>query len=1136
MLAASPAALAATVSEDSTTPVRTNEDDAIITVNATLSVTCDIENPDNREAIEFDQPDSDVTVNENRTAELTAGDGCGDDAEDLATIRGSGSGDDAAPSSGTIEINGTVNGTIVGETNGTAIFVGDDVGGQTTDDNDTPDDETDDTTTEHLVEVSVGTTGEVNGDVYLGSGGNHTFVNSGTVNGTVAQVGRTSTDYANDGTHNAGDSGVAIEMGDNLNGTDRTTSINNLGTLNGDVRLGGGASHNFQSSGTYTGDITVDQGAGVGETSAVIGNFGTFTGNITVTDGTGGEVTDEDTGAVTLFRTQVQNSSGAIFTGDVTLGNGADHTFTNSGSFIGRVTAGDGDNAFTFTDGTFNILLEDDFLTNGAVIAGGAGDDSFVMTGGQITPLDTSDAEMPLAGTLIDLGTGNDRVELAFGSIFGAETAFDLGDGDDEFAFVASSSTGAFVLSGTVLGGAGTDIFETSGQNADTPFTVDGSIDLVGFESFTAAQNSTIIDLAEGNTLDVWGGTLTVNSGATLTLVTGLAASDEQTEFTDMLGLNGTPTNLFDAQSTDIAGTFTVEQPSFLIGDEGVYTVSDGGLSLFRVQNDGTDVINGAILIDDLIPDDDEETENTSDGTPRVVLEGGSSLGLSMDSKDVMGRDDDGNAVETGEFTVVVATDVITRETETTTVVDDNGTPDDTSDDTSEEVTTVTDTVVNSADDLSVIGLFDEDPFYKFAYNFTDLGNGFNALSIIATRTPGFAQTILDNSADDALGSIGTVLDQDFELCTDGELDDPSSFCGALRALGLRPDSEIISGLAQAAPNRMAGGHQSIMRTQNQANDLVAGRTNLVRAGTVGPRTVRHSGYQGDHTGMSAGDGGSVWAGNHAWVQGFAGSLDQDAVGNNPGFDANLYGGLLGLDRRLNRTWLVGLYGGYGFTDIDGKDTSSDQLEVTSYLGGAYASWFNSSSSAEVILSGGYDQYEGSRIGFLSNRVNRDYNGYHLGLRGAADTNLTLFDRLLLTPSASLQYTYLNEDAYEETGAASSVLSVDERTAHSFQSRLGARLQAPGRVGNNFLLPYFALAWTHEFIDTTDETRASFVNGQSGASFTTPELDIPSDALNAGLGLDFTTLGGTTVSVGYDFMIQEEAMAHTGQATVRIAF
>lgn len=1128
--------LAQTVNDGDTRDTQINMQDntaVIVEGGGTLSVTCDADSSD-RQAVRFDVNDGEVRIDEGGTAELTAGVGCDDDPEDLATIRGVGSGDADNPTSGTIDVNGTLNGTIDGDTNRTAIFIGDGVGGQVTDDNETPEDDTDDTVTDHFVEVTVGETGEINGDVYLGSGGNHTFVNEGTVNGKVTQVGRESTDYANSGTHNAGADGVAVEMADNPNDTIRSTGINNVGTINGDIRLGGGGSHTLQSTGTITGNIIVDQGDGVGLTRATIGNFGTFTGDITVTDGTGGEEPIEDSDAVDLFRTQVQASAGGTFTGNVYLGDGADHTFTNGGTFLGRVMAGDGDNAFTFTDGTFNVASEADFADNGVLISGGAGNDMFTITGGSISPIATSDADAPLAGTLIDLGSGDDRVELAFGSIFGADVAFDLGSGDDTFAFVASSAADDFTLSGSILGGAGNDTFETAGRNETTTFLVDGSLDLIGFESFTAAQNTTLIDIAEGNTLDIWGGMLTVNSGAVLTLRTGLEATTEQADFASDLGLNGTPTNLFDALSTDIAGTFTVEQPSFLIGETGVYTVSDGGQSLFRVQHDGTDLINGAILINDIIEDDDPDTENMSDGTPRVVLSEGSSLGLTMDSKDVMGRDVDGNAVETGEFTVVVATDFTAPDTVVTEETDDNGTPDDTSDDTTTTVSTVTQKEVTSAADLAEVGLVDDNPFYVFEYNFTDLGNGYNALSIIATRTPGFAQTILDNTAGDALGSIGSVLDAEFDLCSDGDLDDPSSFCGSLRALGLRPDGEIISGLAEAAPNRMAGGHQSIMTTQNRANDLVANRTNLIRAGTVGPRTVRHSSFDGGHSGMNAGS--SVWAGNHAWVQGFAGFVDQDAVGNNPGFEANLYGGLLGLDRRLNRTWLVGIYGGYGYTDIDGKDTSADTLEVTSYLGGAYMNWFNSTTSAEVIVSGGYDKYEGARVGFLQNTVARDYSGYHLGLRGSADTNMTLFERLLLTPSASMQYTYLNEDAYDETGAAASILSVDERTGHSFQTRLGAKLQAPGRIGDNFLLPFFSLAWTHEFIDSTSDTRATFTNGQTGASFTTPELDIPADALNAGLGLDFTTLRGTTVSIGYDFTYQEESTAHIGQATFRVAF
>lgn len=1155
MLAATAPALAQSVNngDTRTDPIDMEEDTAVdINNGGTLSVSCDVSDgeddpsdPDYTEAILFDVPEGDVTIDNGGTAEMSRGEGCNSDASDLSTIRVTDSGDEEAPSSGTIDVNGTLN----APEGGRAITVEDGAGGQTIDDNDTEDDETDDEVVEHQVDIAVGDTGVVNGDVYLGSGGNHTFTNEGEVNGTVTMVGRDTVDYVNDGTHTADEGDPAIEVLESAENLDRISTINNTGTITGDINLNGRGEHIVQSTGTVTGDINVDQQSDEGFTEATIANFGVFNGDINVANGTGGlEVLTNDNGTPDDpdddFETEddhfvaVQNGGTGEFTGNVNFGNGGNHTFANSGTMEGRVTAGDGDNTVTIAGGTMNVTDADDFTMGAPVISTGGGDDTFIMTDGALAPVLDPEDDTPLEGTLVDMGDGDDRVELAFGTISGATTAFDLGDGDDTFAFVASSAEEDFSLSGSVLGGIGDDTFETSGRNADTPFMVTGSIDLQDFESFNAAANSTIIDLDDDivtagdlTAFDVWGGTLTVSEDAFLTIVTGFNGTDEQIAFADGLGLNGTATRLFDSQMSDISGTLTLEQPSFLTGDGGTFTVSDGGTNLFRVQSvDGT-VINGAVLIDDIIDDGIADNDPTiSDGSPRAILENGSSLGLSMDSKDVMGRLENGDAVETGTFTVMVASDFVSREV----VINDNGTPDDADDD----FETFNDTVIDSTDDIdtTLINLVDENPYYKFAYNFVMGADGFDRLQIIATRTPGFAQTILDNSFGNALGSVGSILDGEYEACSDADLASDGTFCNSLRRLGLRPDSEIINGLDEAAPNRMSGGYQSIMSTMNQANDLIANRTNLVRAGTVGPRTVRYSSAapQEGPIGMNAGS--SVWAGNHAWVQGFGGSVDQDAVGNNPGYDATLYGGLLGLDRRLNRTWLVGLYGGYASTDVDGKDASRDQVDVTSYLGGVYGSWFDTSSSAEVVISGGYDKYEGSRIGFLGGVANRDYSGFHAGFRGSADTNVTLFDRLLLTPGASLQYTYLSEEAYDETGAATAILSVDERTSHSFQSRLGAKLQAPGRVGDNFLLPYFSLAWTHEFLDSTSETRAAFAAGTTGAKFTTPEIDVPADALNAGLGLDFTTLRGTTISVGYDFTIQEEATAHLGAATVRIAF
>jgi outer membrane autotransporter protein len=79
-------------------------------------------------------------------------------------------------------------------------------------------------------------------------------------------------------------------------------------------------------------------------------------------------------------------------------------------------------------------------------------------------------------------------------------------------------------------------------------------------------------------------------------------------------------------------------------------------------------------------------------------------------------------------------------------------------------------------------------------------------------------------------------------------------------------------------------------------------------------------------------------------------------------------------------------------------------------------------------------------------------------------------------PLASLQYMYLDEEAFTEEGAGSVSLSVHERATSSLVSDLGLRLGLSFNTGRGDLVSEFYAAWRHDFAVDKGTITASFVD------------------------------------------------------------
>lgn len=1149
-------ATAETIDDDRTATQTTTESDSriIVTSDGSVDVTCD--GTATQSAINVDDSNIDqnflVRLDDGSLVQLSrVGDAC--DAQ-AASLRIS---DDRQ---GTITINGSLfafpEGATPNEGATIALLIGDGEG----------------FTQDVSTNLTVGETGQIVGDIHITGDSTGQFeasidiTNDGDITGDVTiedydvtlenngtYAGQIAISETNGNDHNF----VVVNNGSLSNGTnnsdadvltfnftgDSAITLNNIGTrdINGDILE--------DESGVIFGNITI-----VGDNVATqITNTGIIRGQLNVTsiDGTNflnlsisnsGLINATDSPNALLLVDVGNENSGASLSnsflgeivGNLVFGDVGAHSISNSGDITGLISFGDGENRATFSAGVIQAADSAAFA-GGPLVDMGSNDDSITLNGGIVQAIaNVTDVNGDItqgveeltdengtrtgftfhgaaeAGTLVQMGEGADTFTASSGALGGATTLLDMGGGDDTLNISLSDLT---VLgldpNGVITGGDLTETdgdtltFNTAGVEDGFTFVDFGTFE--GFENFSLLGGTLILDPDSTDRLQGMTGTLSISSGATL----------------ELLQVQSFEPNGFAAG--EISGTLRLNTLASLTSqtEDSEFTIKNGGLIEFVFNDAGTDF---GRLTDANAPSSTMTIE--SGGRIEAIIPRGS-------------LDDQLTSFTSAPVTV--------------TVVEANA-------------FSLKDAV---GDELALTEInnfvTDDNPFYDYTAEIVG-----EELNLTITRTPGLQAIINSNGASGILGSIGAALDAEFQQCTTGELDPNDSdetLCGFIASTADSDDGTILNNLALAAPDRISGEHTIRVNTQQSLHSLIEKRANVLRArsrdmpsgvgsGRIDSRQSSRLSAQdrqmagltdnltnqfdgkGEGELLDLGSGmaaGSVWSAHNVWFQAYSAFTERDRTRQSGGYEADQIGFAMGYDWRASRTWLFGFYGGYALSNVDGSDSSREQIDIDTVSGGLFMSWFDRYTSWSTTMSVGITNMEGERIGLGGNKNTRDSDGYEFALSSNVDTNITIANRLILTPALDLNFGIFGRDGYTEDGAFG--LTVDDKTSHSLATGISAKLAAPGQMGATGVLPYIRTGVWHEFLDDTSETTAKFANSQAGANFTVSELDTESTQYLAGLGIDVVSpRGGVNFTFGYNFIGGDDTMSHTLDTSLRFRF
>jgi uncharacterized protein with beta-barrel porin domain len=213
------------------------------------------------------------------------------------------------------------------------------------------------------------------------------------------------------------------------------------------------------------------------------------------------------------------------------------------------------------------------------------------------------------------------------------------------------------------------------------------------------------------------------------------------------------------------------------------------------------------------------------------------------------------------------------------------------------------------------------------------------------------------------------------------------------------------------------------------------------------------------------------------WVNPFGVFYGERSAGDHLGFQSNVGGVQVGIDKRVSEQCIFGIGGGYDQMHINTADQFSAGKADT-FRVGPYASWFNDQRYFDWSLTGGFHD---NNIGRLVDVGGNDYLAH--GLYHANDLSLYVesgrdyhLGAYTVSPLLSLQYIYYRQNGFAESNGDIASLIVHPLDANSLRSRLGAQVTRVQQWGQAKIVPEVFAGWAHEYLEN-DVLEARLIGG-----------------------------------------------------------
>jgi outer membrane autotransporter protein len=326
------------------------------------------------------------------------------------------------------------------------------------------------------------------------------------------------------------------------------------------------------------------------------------------------------------------------------------------------------------------------------------------------------------------------------------------------------------------------------------------------------------------------------------------------------------------------------------------------------------------------------------------------------------------------------------------------------------------------------------------------------------------------------------------------------------------------------------GSAQEVAAALEEALPALAGSMTEATKGARNGTNRAIQARQDANKGLSSGD---LFLGDRMfWLKPLGSWANQDDRKGVSGFDTRTYGVVAGMDGEISDKSRIGFAFAFNHTNVDGSSNLSQSgASIRSYQGIFYGS-YNLDDTTELTYQ--------ADIGLNKNKTHHaigavvasgDYNSWvgHVGT-GLSRT-FSYSQSTSFTPGISLDYTYIRDQAYTETGAGGLSQAVDDNNTDELILMVDGRVDHAISQGTTITAN---LGVGYDVLSERTSVTSSFTGG--GAAFTTQGLDPSPVMIRGGAGLVMTNSNAMEVTARYDFEVREDFDSHTASLKLRMPF
>ncbi|QID18004.1 autotransporter domain-containing protein [Nitrogeniibacter mangrovi] len=329
------------------------------------------------------------------------------------------------------------------------------------------------------------------------------------------------------------------------------------------------------------------------------------------------------------------------------------------------------------------------------------------------------------------------------------------------------------------------------------------------------------------------------------------------------------------------------------------------------------------------------------------------------------------------------------------------------------------------------------------------------------------------------------------------------------------------------------GSTQAVSDAASQTLPLLTGQTVAATQATLGSINDVIDARADVASGLSSGDG---FVGNrYLWLKPFGSWAEQDKRNGVAGYKATTAGLVMGLDGELASGWRVGGALAYAKSDVNGKSSVAPQdadIDIYQLIGyGRY----NLDDRTEVRVQADVGQAVNRgrrRIAFAASEASSDFDSHMAHLGAGISRAYPLGEATRVTPSVSMDYTWIEDEGYTETGAGVLNLKVKQRSTEALVFSVAGRLTHALSTTTTLLAD---LGVGYDAMSDRDSITAAFA-GSPEAAFVTRGVDPSPWRVRGGVGAVYETANGTRITGRYDAEYREDFLNQTASVKVRWLF